>query len=275
MRIEITSDPVEFQARAGAFLDRDPLRHSVLCTILDNEISGLTIPEQPSFFASAHENEVVGVAMRTAGRGVWLGDLPEPAVPELVARFSELLPEIDDVHGDASAAAEFARVWSERHTTSYRAGRVERLYRLGALRTPTAPGGPRQATLADLELCARWNAAMAAELEGVPLALDDAGLRGRLGAGRWWLWEDGGRPVSLTAHQAAVRGWSRIGPVYTPPETRGRGYASALVAHVSGRLRTAGLDVCLYTDLGNPTSNKIYRAIGFEEVFDQVQYVFA
>ena len=67
----------------------------------------------------------------------------------------------------------------------------------------------------------------------------------------------------------------RIGPVYTPPELRGQGYASALTAHVSARQLAAGRRFCfLYTNLANPTSNKIYVDIGYERVCDSVEYAF-
>jgi hypothetical protein len=63
--------------------------------------------------------------------------------------------------------------------------------------------------------------------------------------------------------------------VYTPPELRGRGYASALTAHVSAEQLAAGRSFCfLYTDLANPTSNRIYVALGYERVCDSVEYAF-
>jgi predicted GNAT family acetyltransferase len=63
----------------------------------------------------------------------------------------------------------------------------------------------------------------------------------------------------------------RIGPVYTPPEFRGSGYASAVTAAVSLRAREAGAEeVLLCTDLANPTSNSIYRRIGYRPVEDRV-----
>jgi predicted GNAT family acetyltransferase len=80
--------------------------------------------------------------------------------------------------------------------------------------------------------------------------------------------------VSLVARKEPVFGVSRVGPVYTPPELRGRGYAGALTAHVSRRILDAGERACLYTDLANPTSNKIYAAIGYEPVADFVEYTF-
>ncbi|MFE3618143.1 GNAT family N-acetyltransferase, partial [Streptomyces anulatus] len=81
-----------------------------------------------------------------------------------------------------------------------------------------------------------------------------------------------GQPVTLVARQAAVLGWARTGPVYTPPRFRGNGFASALTATVAGRIRAEGADACLFTDLANPTSNKIYQRIGFEPVRDFVHY---
>ena len=79
--------------------------------------------------------------------------------------------------------------------------------------------------------------------------------------------------MHLTAHNPPSFGVARIGPVFTPRAHRGRGYASAGVAGVSKRLRDEGADVCLYTDQENPTSNKVYAAIGFEPLVDQGNWV--
>ena len=67
----------------------------------------------------------------------------------------------------------------------------------------------------------------------------------------------------------------RIGPVYTPPEHRRRGYATTLVADLSAWLLERGHRACfLYTDLANPTSNRIYVEIGYERVCDAMEFVF-
>jgi predicted GNAT family acetyltransferase len=67
----------------------------------------------------------------------------------------------------------------------------------------------------------------------------------------------------------------RIGPVYTPPELRGRGYASALVAELTRRLIAGGRQFCfLFTDLANPTSNSIYQRVGYRPVTDVNLWVF-
>ena len=67
----------------------------------------------------------------------------------------------------------------------------------------------------------------------------------------------------------------RVNMVYTPPELRRRGYASACVAALSQRMLDSGKKFCfLYTDLSNPTSNKIYQEIGYRPVFDVDEYKF-
>ena len=90
-----------------------------------------------------------------------------------------------------------------------------------------------------------------------------------------YLWEDGGRPVSLAGIGGLTPHGIRVGPVYTPPELRGRGYASNVVAGVSQMQLDAGRTfVFLFTDLANPTANNIYQAIGYEPVNDVDEYDF-
>ena len=72
-----------------------------------------------------------------------------------------------------------------------------------------------------------------------------------------------------------MAGACRIGFVYTPPERRRRGYATGCVAALSERLLANGAERCmLYAQLHNPTSNAIYRRMGYEPVSDIVFYRF-
>jgi hypothetical protein len=88
------------------------------------------------------------------------------------------------------------------------------------------------------------------------------------------LWEDE-EPVSLAGWGGRTPNGIRIGPVYTPPEHRRRGFGSAVTAEVSARQLAAGRRFCfLYTDRANPTSNKIYMDLGYEPVCDSVYYAF-
>jgi uncharacterized protein len=81
--------------------------------------------------------------------------------------------------------------------------------------------------------------------------------------------------VSMCGYGGRTPHGIRIGPVYTPPDLRGRGYGSAVTALVTKEQLDGDRDHCfLYTDLSNPTSNKIYMQIGYEFVCDSAEYAF-
>ena len=89
------------------------------------------------------------------------------------------------------------------------------------------------------------------------------------------LWADEGTPVSFAGYGGPTPNGIRVGPVYTPPELRRRGYASALTAALTRTLLDRGRKFCfLFTDLANPTSNSIYQRIGYRPVSDADQWVF-
>jgi predicted GNAT family acetyltransferase len=94
-----------------------------------------------------------------------------------------------------------------------------------------------------------------------------------LGNDSLFVWDDSG-PVSMAAVAGRTRRAARVAFVYTPPDARSRGYASACVAALSQRLLDEGLErCCLYTDLANPTSNAVYRRLGFAPLCDVARYV--
>ncbi len=129
------------------------------------------------------------------------------------------------------------------------------------------PGGLRRGTEADIDLAAAWGQGFARDA-GAQFQFPRESVERWVGRRELWLWDDGGPRSIAVAHGRTPHG-VRVGYVYTPPEWRGRGYASACVAAVSQRALDGGLDFCvLYTDLSNPTSNSIYQRIGYRPVAD-------
>ncbi|WP_054815131.1 GNAT family N-acetyltransferase [Nocardia arizonensis] len=276
MRIAITDDIAEFGRRAEPLLRRDPLRHTVLATLIANYQSAPDNPVDSSQLLTVHagDDSVHGVVSRLAGRDIYVSALPEDAVDDVVRALAAGTPRPGGVEGASDIAPVFASRWGALCGVGYRRAFVNRLYRLDALNVPAVAGSPRRATEADTALCARWAHAMRVDAGIGGPGWDAVTVRRRIAAGRWWLWERDGRPVSLAAHQIPAHGWVRIGPVYTPPAERGHGYASAVTAHVAHSLRTRGLGVCLFADVDNPTSNKIYRALGFRPAGEYPHYSF-
>lgn len=292
-RLAFTEDPADFLAAAGEFLRSEPVVSTVMSTFTERlareSAAGRPRPEHPQWWVSVHDvvdDRVVGVAMRTAPfRPYPMFVLPMPddaarAVGDAVAARDE---EVTGVNGALPAAQVLAETLAE-----HQGGRAEihehtRLHLLGELVEPPRPHGRlRAATPADAELSLAWFQgfmAEAAEQAGRPHAPmpdfhDEELIAGKIDREEIWLWEtEDGEVVHLTAHNPPSFGVARIGPVFTPKAQRGRGLASAGVAGVSRMLLDRGAQVCLYTDQANPTSNKIYAALGYEPVVDQGNWV--
>ncbi|MEV8374285.1 GNAT family N-acetyltransferase [Kribbella sp. NPDC056861] len=270
MKLRSTHDPLEFKAAVSPFLEADPVLHSVLLTNVEDRINAITTDPEPPVFLSLHTDggQVAGAILCTAQRGIYLGGLPEEFVPAIVDACVELAPNPRIVDGTAYAALLLADEIGVRLGGEFRSTRRLRLHRLERFVDQKAPGAPRQAVPADLDVAAQMLAEFAQEADHSSPPDDQDWARARIDRGRIWLWENESQIVSLVAHQATVFGATRVGPVYTPPEHRGHGYASALTADVTRRLLATGSTPCLFTDLANPTSNKIYAAIGYHPVVD-------
>jgi predicted GNAT family acetyltransferase len=148
----------------------------------------------------------------------------------------------------------------------------EALHLLTEVRQPPHPvqGELRRASEEHRELLVAWERAFVADAGVIPSAAAEAErtVERRLAAGSAHLWHDG-QPVSMLALSPQIAGTVRIGPVYTPPEHRRHGYASAAVAAASQGSLARGASRCmLFTDVANATSNRIYAAVGFRRVAD-------
>jgi len=150
---------------------------------------------------------------------------------------------------------------------------------VGRVALPTRPrlafevtGSFRVATDADAPLLDRWHKQFVDAIEGGGRAASP--LTQHLAGGRVGLWEDDGRPVSMAYASPANGGVTRISGVWTPPDLRGHGYASGVVAALSTARLEAGEACMLYTDLANPTSNAIYQAMGYRRIGDSISIRF-
>ena len=136
------------------------------------------------------------------------------------------------------------------------------------------PGHARPATADDAALVAEWFLAFNAEVGEAPLTEAETFARIRIADARIWLWDDDG-PRALAGFTRTVGTVARVGPVYTPPEDRRHGYAAGCTAAVSRHILDHRADGCvLYTALANPTSNAIYRRLGYDAVGEVLRYRF-
>jgi GNAT superfamily N-acetyltransferase len=283
MRVTEVPEAAGFLDRAAPVLGRDPAANNLALGIAQHVVDHPGSYEEPSFWVAERSGDVVGAAMRTPPYPLILADPLDEAVPEAVAvELAGRGVDLPGVTANEPWAGRFAAAWAAAAGVPWHVGLAQGVFRLASVRPPDRPadGAPRAATEADRALLVAWIDAFADEALTAMVRDDRATERGvdaRLGPGAtggFDLWEVDDRPVSLTGW-SPIAGGARVGPVYTPPDERGRGYASTLVAHVSARILDGGADACfLYTDLGNPTSNAIYRRLGYEQVAESSMIVF-
>jgi len=274
-----SSSVAAFLDHAGAFLTDREAEHNLIFGILSNLQADPTQYDEPPYLATIiHGDRVVGAAIRTPPWRLVLSEVDHPGAVHRLAEDLGGVP-LPGVVGPSDAAAHFSEAWAERERARPRLNRHERAFRLRRVIAPrAAPGEMILARPEHLALVTDWIAAFHDEASLANPRQDYARM-----ADNWirrngrsvYLWVDGGQPVSLTGAGGLTPNGIRVGPVYTPPEARGRGYASNLVAQVSQALLDSGRTfVFLFTDLANPTSNKIYQAIGYEPVSDVDEWEF-
>jgi uncharacterized protein len=274
-----SSSIAAFLDHAGAFLGEREAEHNLIFGILSNLEADPSQYAAPPYLATiVHGDKVVGAAIRTPPWRIVLSVMDHPGAVHRLAQ--DLVDaQLPGVVGPSDAASHFSEAWAELTAARPRLSRHERSFRLRRVIPPRPTSG--EMVLAGREhhgLLTDWIEAFHAEAALTNPAQDydamaDRWIR-RLGRSAY-LWVDGGRPVSLTGVGGLTPNGIRVGPVYTPPEDRGRGYASNLVAQASQEQLDAGRTfVFLFTDLANPTSNKIYQAIGYEPVNDVDEWEF-
>lgn len=274
--------PQAFLDAVEPFLLRDEACHNLLLGIPARLIAhGPAAAEGVHLAAVLDRGETVAAAMMTPP---WQLVLSQTAHVEAIRRIAEdaapMTPAPPGVQGPEPVADEFVAVWQRLAGQRARRTVHERIHRLDLVRpVPPVAGRLRPAEDADRPLLLPWLEAFAAEAfdaDNRPPVEAKTVLDTRLGSqGEGFvIWHDV-EPRCVAGYGGATRNGIRIGPVYTPPEHRGRGYATACVANLSRLLLERGRRFCmLYTNLANPTANRIYRRIGYEPVCDVAEYRF-
>ncbi|MEO3823714.1 GNAT family N-acetyltransferase [Actinomadura sp. B10D3] len=273
----LTSDLEEFRARAGAFLRADPVRNTVALTVTEAMRKQGPGPSEGALFGWWPRDGGVAATVLWAGaHPPLLSAMPDETARDLADALAARGATARGVDGTPGAAEAFARAWTGRTGTASRVVMRQRLYRLDRLEAPGPPpdGAARVAGDADRDLVLDWFAQFHRDA-GDHGEVDTALIDGRLRAGGVLLWEAGGRPVAMAGRTQAVGGMARVAPVYTPAGHRRRGYGAAVTAAATRNAQNAGAsEVVLFTDLGNPTSNGVYRRIGYRPVEDRVVLAF-
>jgi len=272
----LTRDLDEFLTAAGEHLRAEPVLHTVPLTVLDR----LTRRGTSTFGDDAPvygwhgraDGPVDGAFFQTPPFPVLVTTLPAGSAADLIRRLTAAAGLPAAINMSSTDEPDFGAAWAQATGGGATAAERSRLFRLDRLvhPQPAPPGAARVASHDDRALLVEWFEAFGQEAgtfaDNAARTVDD-----RLSHGGLTLWEAGGSPVAMAGNTLEVAGVVRIGPVYTPPAHRQRGYGGAATAAVSQAAIDAGASaVVLFTDLANPTSNALYRRLGYRPVCDRV-----
>ncbi len=283
LRLTRPSSADEFLELAGDFLVAREAEHNLIFGICSAiRLTPDAFGEVPPRFLTVTDatGGVVAAALQTPPNNLVVSHVDDPAAIDLLAD-----GVVDDpppgLLAPKDVAERFLGRWAHRTGETAHLEVAERIFQLERVVPPARPavGSWRLATADDRHLVAEW--VVAFSIEAMP---EQPPIENPLEvADRWiarinrllYLWEDGGHVVSVVGAGGETPNGIRIGPVYTPPEARGHGYATSLTAAASADQLQRGRRFCfLFTDLANPTSNAIYQSIGYEPVCDMDQYRF-
>lgn len=205
-------------------------------------------------------------------------EISDTAIAALVNHMQTVSAAPLNVRGLAAATDAFARQWTAVTGQPLRPGMRQGVYELrqvvGGLAGGEGNGRLRLATADDYYVVRDWAQQFQQEAVG-----DDDREAAHLMVAQFvqnqelYLWEEDGQPVSMAAKLRPTRHGIAVGMVYTPPDQRGRGYATRFVATLSQQLLDEGRQFCtLLTDLSNPTSNRVYQRIGYRYLTDFQEY---
>jgi hypothetical protein len=266
-----------FEDRAFSFLLEREAEHNLLIGICGQVREGRY---KEAYLATVENGgRVVAAAWRTPPHNLGISHVSDSrALDVLASDVRDRFETIPGVLASKDDARRFADIWTTLTGGTSVVSMEQRIYQATEAAMPSGVSGDaRPATQAERELLIGWRREFALEATGAPDGAPEAAVDHWLndatssGCLVWW----DGKPVSMVAYSGPTPNGIRVAPVYTPPQLRGRGYASACTATVTQqRLDEGRRFVFLYTNLANPTSNSIYQKIGYWPVRDVDQYQF-
>src|SRR5690606_32132213 len=224
-------------------------------------------PTPPEQLVLMHAGQPIGAGLRTPPHPLQVSRLNADAAEALAQALQSAEPRVSLAMGPEAASELVARALALREGTAVDlTGRQLLLALTEVADVPEPPGRVRHAEEGDFELCAQWFRAFEDEARpphaGDPAQAARRGIQSRT----LYLWDHDG-PAALARLGAPTPNGNRIGPVYTAPDRRGCGYATALVAELSRRALGSGKQfVCLFVDEKNPVAQRVYARIGYRPV---------
>lgn len=231
------------------------------------------------YFVLFDRNELIGCSVLSKKNFV-VTQIPEPfllTIANYLKKENYILPGIV---GDPATSERFAYIWSNLINCKYKLAMDQKIYQLNEVLLPSNLQGKLiNARLDHTELVGKWLFEFSCEsLPHEPTTLENSTEFAKQKINNcdvYLLQSLADELVSMNFVGRPTDHGITVSAVYTPKVFRRKGYASAIVAKTSQLMIQNGRKFCvLYTDMANPTSNKIYQKIGYKEVALSKQFIF-
>ncbi len=279
MKILFEKNAARFLNHCEPLFSKNEALNSIIWGICSAIASGRRLERTaPLFIRIQSDNRTVAAAIKNSAHGLLLTSATEGQITQLAQALYERGIVLSRIVGPSATVEPFVNEWKKKSGTVPRLIMHQKIYELRKVNPPAPTEG--KAILAKMEhapLVEKWMASFAKEAvsedptanerfrEAVPRVIEAEDL---------FLWEKSGEPVSCACLSGPTANGVRVSMVYTPHEHRRHGYAGNLVAWVSQHALNFGKRFCvLYTDEGNPTSNRIYQEVGYRVIGEAKMYL--
>jgi uncharacterized protein len=260
-----------FLASAGPMLYARETVNNLILGVSERLAKDPTAYENP-FFAvvRADDGAVILAAVMTPPHNLILAgeNHAELGFHALITHLQDNHIQVPGVIAPVEIADPFTWAWKHQVAESGEVSMRMRVYELRQVQMPVLPPGKfEMAKNADIPTIAKWVQAFESEALHKSQDLDYVRAEALITQGNVFVWSHDNKPVSMAMKNRPIAHSITVSGVYTPPEHRRQGYAGVLVAHLSQHLLDEGYQfINLFTDLDNPTSNKIYQEVGYHPV---------
>jgi predicted GNAT family acetyltransferase len=273
VRCVLYDNPDDWADDAEPHLLKHESENSLVLGLLGRILNGGWQCESPVFAGLFYGEECLGYGLRTNPQHpLHVTRMPGAAAACLAKTLHKADIALKGVNGTQEASVQFASEWSNLTGAMVEIAMRQGIHELRVVEAPD-PGEGKMGLATEVDRV-EIESFIAGFLADTDPTCSDPADEARHIAERFlattglYLWRNGEeQAVSIAAQVRESKNGASISLVYTPPEHRGRGYATRLVAGLSQQILDGGKTMCnLYTNLANPTSNAIYHRIGYRKI---------
>ncbi|MDA2193485.1 GNAT family N-acetyltransferase [Bacillus cereus group sp. BceL221] len=270
IQLHVYEEIVNFKEEVTPFLEKNEQENNLILGVLQ-------MVHQPIFMGIAKQGEEIAVVfLQTEEKKqiiVATSEITEEDIVELAKKLAEVYPNVPGLIGNKKIvqrlAEEIAVLANKKTTVAMEQG----IYELKQVKKKwNGDEVFREVNSDELTLIEQWIYQFCGDVN-LPTTKEEAKQTAHtlITNHRLFGLEVDGKLVSVAAKTRPTKNNITVNFVYTPKEERKKGYAANCVAALSQRMLDEGYKTTtLYTDLANPTSNKIYQEIGYEQIAESV-----